>query len=83
VILILVNNSFDDTQIYVEGPSTHAVQTAWAMLALILAGQVLFSSSHLFSAKNYSLVNETRECIFICNQSSQHLQICKYLDVLG
>lgn len=29
-------------QVYVEGPSTHAVQTAWAMLALMYAGQVWF-----------------------------------------
>lgn len=29
-------------QVYVEGPGTHAVQTAWAMLALIYAGQVWF-----------------------------------------
>ncbi|KAG0521407.1 hypothetical protein BDA96_08G157700 [Sorghum bicolor] len=29
-----------ETQVYVEGLSTHAVQTAWAMLALIYAGQM-------------------------------------------
>ncbi|XP_066358596.1 achilleol B synthase-like [Miscanthus floridulus] len=29
-----------ERQVYVEGPSTHAVQTAWAMLALMYAGQM-------------------------------------------
>ncbi|XP_066389941.1 achilleol B synthase-like isoform X3 [Miscanthus floridulus] len=29
-----------ERQVYVEGRSTHAVQTAWAMLALIYAGQM-------------------------------------------
>ena len=42
MILILENTCFDDAQVYVEGLSTNAVQTAWAMLALIYAGQVLF-----------------------------------------
>ncbi|CAO2037549.1 unnamed protein product, partial [Urochloa humidicola] len=27
-------------EVYVQGPSTHVVQTAWAMLALIYAGQM-------------------------------------------
>ncbi|CAL4889387.1 unnamed protein product [Urochloa decumbens] len=29
-----------ERQVYVQGPSTHAVQTSWAMLALIYAGQM-------------------------------------------
>jgi len=53
--LVLIKKRFDvvimriffccnPVQVYVEGPNTHAVQTAWAMLALIYAGQVWFLS---------------------------------------
>ena len=46
-------------QVYVEGPSTHAVQTAWAMLALIYAGQVQFDQHILFSERNTQLDMKT------------------------
>lgn len=42
-------------QIYVEGHSTHAVQTAWAMLALLHAGQVQFVHQILVTPNEYSL----------------------------
>ena len=55
MILILENTCFDDAQVYVEGLSTHAVQTAWAMLALIYAGHVQFDQHILFSDRNTQL----------------------------
>ena len=48
-------------QVYVEGHSTHAVQTAWAMLALIYAGQVQFDQHILFSERNTQLDMKTSD----------------------
>jgi hypothetical protein len=68
-------------QVYVEGLRTNAVQTAWAMLALIYVGQVLFLITYHLVHMTASLISKQGD-VFICNQLSQHLRICKYLDAL-